>query len=94
MAYDFNPFTGLFDDKGKTTATLDARYVNVTGDTMQGTLDFSTNYFDLGILAEPATPAADSAICGGIPNTLTASCSAEQLLLDPYIYPHTKAKDC
>ena len=35
---DFNPLTGRFDDKGHSLATLDIRYVNVTGDTMTGGL--------------------------------------------------------
>ncbi len=38
MGFYTNPFTGEFDNRGLRLSTLDARFVNVTGDTMTGTL--------------------------------------------------------
>lgn len=38
MGMYINPLTGQFDDRGLRLSTLDARYVNVTGDTMTGAL--------------------------------------------------------
>ncbi len=38
MAFRYNPFSGQFEPSGVNTTTLDSRYVNVTGDTMTGSL--------------------------------------------------------
>jgi hypothetical protein len=40
MAFNFNPFTGTFDNT-QSIGFLDSRYVNVTGDTMTGDLNLS-----------------------------------------------------
>jgi hypothetical protein len=42
MAYKFNPFTGNFDVT-LSISELDDRYVNITGDTMTGSLDMQKN---------------------------------------------------
>lgn len=43
MKYVFNPFSGKLDAVVGTTASLDARYVNITGDTMTGDLEMDDN---------------------------------------------------
>lgn len=46
----FNPFTGKFDsDSGITRVDADARYVNVTGDSMTGDLTFPEDGFVMTI---------------------------------------------
>ena len=42
MAWKFNPFTNKLDFY-LSTSDLDSRYVNVTGDTMAGTLNMNLN---------------------------------------------------
>jgi len=75
MGLKFNPFTGSFDQDTDNTTVLDGRYVNVTGDTMTGTLDFdyqgATHLYQNILTVAPGTGADYTTITAALADAVS-----------------------
>ena len=59
MSYKFNPLTGKFDLVGSSESDADDLYVNETGDTMTGDLEFDTS--SIGIILKSSSSGGSAA---------------------------------